>query len=923
MPQSAFADLIPGQPAAQPGLVPLTAPKPEVRQVGSQLGVVNPASGQFTPTYTAPEKPDKAQFVPKGATQMMTPEGRVVPIPGVDGDPAKDMRVVLDDLKNVVRAAQRAKGRSKGWFMTGVGADWIGGNTPAGRSLRGDLSIIGANTAFDRLQKMRDESPTGGALGQVSNIELDLLRQSVAALDPGMSDVDFQNNMDTIIERYKGMYERLGGDPSALSESDENRRGGEGAGDIGFNTPDQPTNPFTPEQQRAYDAFLAGNPQATAAQLIAFTNKLGAGDLDPQRAQEIIDVYRKTGEFAPGAEAVSGLTPEQKAEIERKRAEVGENLAAAYGWADTASVGAAPKIAAGVDAFIESMRGKGSFTDNYADNLAVNRGLQDAVSEDYPVPYTLGQIAGGFALPIGGATSAARLAGIGAAYSGAYGFNSDDSSSVVDKLVATGVGAGVGAAAAGSFGLIGNHLAARGAGRVDPRRADARSLIEAAGRQNIDVLPADVGGGRIGDLVRRATGGLGQGFVAGPRIQEAAEATTRGFQARVGELAAEEGAAQGRGAVGATVLDALEGFNARTQLEGSDIYANARRMAAGQEFQGQKAVETLDQHIAELAQNENTNKPLIDGLNRLRSDLASGADLKTKGVDAMRNLRTSVRAEAGTEGLRGTDYKRRANEVLDSLSEDIASQLPKEAADEFQKGDALWRDRLNFIDDVEERLLGPKGDRSAEKVMRSLIEMSRSDTRRFRLLLNQVTPEEAGIIRSSFIQDMGRAAPGNPESFSIEAWAKNFRTLRDQSGGSLDLLFRGASREHANDLLTIAQGVERAGNARNFSNTGSAINATTVLQMLGLGAGGGVGGFVGAAAGLGTAAAIEAALGKALTSPNFARWLARPPKERGRALKRLSRIAAREPAIAAEIVPIQNALQRAIPQAAAEQDEQQ
>jgi hypothetical protein len=122
-----------------------------------------------------------------------------------------DVQPALDEIANVIEAAKRAKQRSQHWFQTGFGSDLIGSNTPEGRSLRGDLSIIGSNAAFDRLQRMRDQSKTGGALGSISEKELELLQSSVAALDPGQSDADFQRNMDTVIQHYSNVYNRLSG----------------------------------------------------------------------------------------------------------------------------------------------------------------------------------------------------------------------------------------------------------------------------------------------------------------------------------------------------------------------------------------------------------------------------------------------------------------------------------------------------------------------------------------------------------------------------------------------------------------------------------------------------------------------------------------------------------------------------------------
>lgn len=56
------------------------------------------------------------------------------------------------------------------------------GDTEANR-LQNALKPLLADQAFTRLQKMRDDSKTGGALGQVSNIELGLLKSSLKDLE--------------------------------------------------------------------------------------------------------------------------------------------------------------------------------------------------------------------------------------------------------------------------------------------------------------------------------------------------------------------------------------------------------------------------------------------------------------------------------------------------------------------------------------------------------------------------------------------------------------------------------------------------------------------------------------------------------------------------------------------------------------------
>ena len=55
-----------------------------------------------------------------------------------------------------------------------------------------DLNMIKANLDFDRLQAMRAASPTGGALGQVSELELKLLESAMQAINQKLSPEEFK-----------------------------------------------------------------------------------------------------------------------------------------------------------------------------------------------------------------------------------------------------------------------------------------------------------------------------------------------------------------------------------------------------------------------------------------------------------------------------------------------------------------------------------------------------------------------------------------------------------------------------------------------------------------------------------------------------------------------------------------------------------
>lgn len=73
--------------------------------------------------------------------------------------------------------------------------------TPA-FNLAAEIETIKANLGFDRLQQMRDNSPTGGALGQVAIQELVALQSTVANLDPNQSAEQLADNINRIEQHY-------------------------------------------------------------------------------------------------------------------------------------------------------------------------------------------------------------------------------------------------------------------------------------------------------------------------------------------------------------------------------------------------------------------------------------------------------------------------------------------------------------------------------------------------------------------------------------------------------------------------------------------------------------------------------------------------------------------------------------------------
>lgn len=93
-----------------------------------------------------------------------------------------------------------------GWFETGTsGAFRMGLPLAEGSpafSLREDIKTIDGRFAFDALQAMREASKTGGALGQVTERELDLLKAATANINPDMDHETFMRNVEEARQAY-------------------------------------------------------------------------------------------------------------------------------------------------------------------------------------------------------------------------------------------------------------------------------------------------------------------------------------------------------------------------------------------------------------------------------------------------------------------------------------------------------------------------------------------------------------------------------------------------------------------------------------------------------------------------------------------------------------------------------------------------
>ncbi|RTY14787.1 hypothetical protein EKT70_05995 [Stenotrophomonas geniculata] len=112
-------------------------------------------------------------------------------------------RQALTAAGNVETSLDKALGLVSPYSTGFVGARSRGVEGSPSYNLAAELETIKANLGFDRLQQMRDSSPTGGALGAIAVQELVALQSTIANLDPNQSEAQIRDNIERVKTHYK------------------------------------------------------------------------------------------------------------------------------------------------------------------------------------------------------------------------------------------------------------------------------------------------------------------------------------------------------------------------------------------------------------------------------------------------------------------------------------------------------------------------------------------------------------------------------------------------------------------------------------------------------------------------------------------------------------------------------------------------
>ena len=132
-------------------------------------------------------------------------------------------RVVNDEI---FRAIDFIGESDKGWIgATGMGSIFKYIPESDANALANMLQTIEANIGFDKLQAMREASPTGGALGQVSNQELKSLQSVFGSLDQSMTSEQLLYNLRRLRVEYNNVVHGPGNHPYTMDTSTDNAAG--------------------------------------------------------------------------------------------------------------------------------------------------------------------------------------------------------------------------------------------------------------------------------------------------------------------------------------------------------------------------------------------------------------------------------------------------------------------------------------------------------------------------------------------------------------------------------------------------------------------------------------------------------------------------------------------------------------------------
>lgn len=689
-------------------------------------------------------------------------------------------------------------------------------------------------------------------------------------------------------------------------------------------------NRMTPEQEAGMTAlFNAYGDKMTPDILIGYFKNQN-WELPRENAEAVVDYWLEKGKLGGITYADEDARARANAEAELKRRqqeqgyaaddEIGGSALAAkgllYNFTDELA-GAGEALAAGV-------RGE-NMQDAYVLGRDTERLIQEKGRENYGI---LPEIAGGLMAPGGLGSSAVRGGNViraGVRQGALAGFGEGEGD-ILSQGASTAIG--------GALGYVGGKAVQYAAPRVGnalgrmvnrPRASETNALAALEAREAIPVIQA---GERQGIPIRQpdARPSVRADFAAAevspggnPLITRAMQSDEMAVQQRLGQIAG-DGVVHDQYAAGETLQGVMRRHQQAGRRRNAANYDRARTLAGDARVEPAQTLGLIDSQIADLrrAAPEGTSAE-ADILESVRRDLSTTGLT----VESLQAQRRSLRGRVNVTGVDPDAAQARLMEVLDLAGQELEGGLHQanpRAAEALRRANAEYRDYKQFRNEVARIFEGTRNNpASAEQAASRFFGMMKAggDSNRAVRVLRQMETSERTDFATTLVERLGQANNGE---FTLAALAKNIGDGTTRQGANhraLRELFGDDGYRALMDIQVIARAKADTAGALNRSRTG-VVQERNVLKSIG-GAilGGSVGDVTGALAGAGATRVLDnrssIRTARLLLNPDFTRWLRRAPATNNPRVingyvRRLDRVAARQPALAADIQGFQQAL---------------
>lgn len=606
---------------------------------------------------------------------------------------------------------------------------------------------------------------------------------------------------------------------------------------------------FNPQQLAQLQSFMAQNPNASAAELNAFSSGAFGQTLGtPEQVDQAMAYFRQTGQM-PGIDYSTTDAMRQSeldAQLKARGQEGGTSTAGLIAQGITANLGdEAAGVAGGV---MNALQGR-SFVDGYTQERDLARRADEIGRErEGMLPELFGSVVspvGAFRAP---AATVRGAAAQGAAGGAAFGFGAGEGA--VDTVVDTAAGAALGAGlGAGAQRLLGG----RGGGGGGPPRPAAQayqdqldagvpnptlgSTMGGAAAIAENALALSPGGGRVAAGIRENVEGAGQGAQAlADRFGPGGSFASRG-EALI------EGANKWRDKAQAVVGKAYDAIPISPKAPAST--PNTRAFLDGQ----------ADRFDSPVLQDAFANGKMA------RFSEAVDAGLTWRDI---KGWRTEIGDLIGEAMIVGDGIgKKQLRNLYASLSDDMkatASSLGPDALRKFERANTLNRQKEERVEKALVSILGKDGTNPAERAAKLIDTISQNnsgsaDIKKLAEIRKSIPGDEWDSVSSSMIRLLGQPLNKESRDFSPQSFVTAFKNM---DPAAKNIIFgKNELRKELDGFANAMEGLATVQGSGNPSGTAKIVNVLFGLTNL---------------SSLGTQALTANAASRLWTNPRFVQW---------------------------------------------------